>query len=573
MKFDDSGRSRPVILVALIVATVAVAAVAGLAFGAMDTGSDERTGEEVLSDVSETYTDAESVSSDAVVTVEVANTTTEFEVSAATAGANQTRFNVSHGEFYVLTGVDGETAWRYDSVTGLTGVLDRNGNTLTASLRAGTETPARSGLSALPGDIGLDTELSTVLDAFDGELPDGIDGQLDDLPANVTVGAVLANDSLAAGINDDVLADAGNGPPGDLPAFEFPANLSEYELPEDWEDYELPEEWAEFEFPANLSEFEFPANHSGFEFPANLSEYELPEDWEEYKLPEKWAESEFPANISGFEFPANHSGYELPEDWEEYELPANLSEYDLPEDWEDSNLSQRVEALLTGKLNRSAVTVERVGTTTVDGTEANELLLTYPGTESETRLWTSVESDTVLRQETTAPGLTVTVDVQETRFGVSPTDSTFEPPGASELASLSVSTAGGVGEFETATPFEAAVPGDDWRFERGAVLSGSAPSLTAISEVAPTDIAASAYTDGESSVVVSQSNVSVDWDRLPLFGTETVTIGDREVELLASEYASVGMYSEDGTTVVVAGAVSGQQLRSVIAGIELAGGR
>jgi outer membrane lipoprotein-sorting protein len=62
MKFDDSGRTRSVAIAALLLATVAVAVVAGFALGAMDSGSDERTGEEVLSDVQETYADAESVS-------------------------------------------------------------------------------------------------------------------------------------------------------------------------------------------------------------------------------------------------------------------------------------------------------------------------------------------------------------------------------------------------------------------------------------------------------------------------------------------------------------------------------
>jgi hypothetical protein len=232
-------------------------------------------------------------------------------------------------------------------------------------------------------------------------------------------------------------------------------------------------------------------------------------------------------------------------------------------------LRERLNGSLTGEFNVSAVTVERVGTTSVDGQEANELLITYPDTEAETRLWTDAESDTVLKQETTAPGLTMTVEVVDTRFDVSPADSTFEPPGASELASLTVTTADSPEAFETVTAVEAAVPGDEWTFERGATLTGEAPSLTAVSGLEPTDIAAAAYTDGGSSVVVGQLDRTLNLDRLPLYGSETVTVDGREVRLLAGELVSTAVWSEAGTTVVVAGDLSGAELRSVVADIEL----
>lgn len=523
MKFDDSGRTRSVAIAALLLATVAVAVVAGFALGAMDSGSDERTGEEVLSDVQETYADAESVSTDAVVTVEAANRTTEFEVSAAAAGTDQMRLNASGDGYYVLTGIDNGTVWRYDSLTGLTGVLDRDGNSLTASLRGGTEAPARPGLSALPGGTGLDTELSTLLERFDGELPEGVGGELESLPANATVADVLNNNSLAGDINSGSLAGTGGELPGGLSE-----DLSEFEFPD--------------EFPDNLSEFD----SSEFEFPDNLSEFNS----SEFELPEEFS------NYSEF----NHSGFEL---------PNNLSQFDYPEDWDSGELRERIDESLVGEFNASAVTVERVGTTSIDGQEANKLLITHPDIEAETRLWTGAESDTVLKQETTAPGLTVTVDVVDTRFDVSPADSTFEPPGASQLASLSVTTADSPEAFETVTSVGAAVPGDGWTFERGATLTGEAPSLTAVSGLEPTEIAAAAYTDEGSSVVVGQVDRTVNLNRVPLYGSETVTVDGREVRLLAGEFASVAVWSEAGTTVAVAGDLSGAELRSVVADIEL----
>ena len=587
MRFDDSGRTRSVAIAALLLATVAVAVVGGFALGAMDSGSDERTGAEILSDVQDTYADAESVSTDAVVTVEAANRTTEFELSAAAAGTDRMRLNVSGDGYYVLTGTDDGTVWRYDSLTGLTGVLDRDGNTLTASLRGGTEAPARPGLSALPRDIDPDTELSTLLEMFDGDLPEGVDGELDDLPANATVADLLNNDSLAGDIDGGGFTgtegELPDGVSGTLSEFEFPGNLSEFEFPENLSEFEFPNNLSEF----NYSELESPEfnysefNYSEFEFPENFSEFEFPEfNYSEFN----YSKFEFPDNLSGFddsefEFPDslsefNDSEFAFPDNLSEFDdsefaFPGNHSGFGYPEEWDSEALRERINGSLTGTFNVSAVTVERVGTTSVDGQEANELLITHPDTEAETRLWTSTESDTVLKQETTAPGLTVTVEVVDTRFDVSPADTTFEPPGASELASLSVTTADSLDAYETAIPVEAAVPGDEWTFERGAALGGAAPSLTAVSGLEPTDVAAATYTDGESSVVVSQVDRTVDLDRIPLYGSETVTVDSREVRLVAGEFVSAAVWSEAGTTVVVAGDLTGAELRSVVADIEL----
>ena len=563
MDFDDSGRTRTVAVLALLLALVAVVAVGGLALGAMGSGSDERTGEEILSDVQETYAGADSVSSDGVVTVEALNRTTQFQVSAAAAGDDQVRVNVSRNGHSVVTGVDDGTVWRYDSVTELTGVIDSEGDTVTVSLRGGTEAPARPDLSALPGDISLDTELSEALALFDGELPEEFEGQLDDLPANATIGDVLANDSLAGDIDRSALT----GGSGQLPeAFE---GLESFNL----------EEFDEFSFEAfEFDDFEFPENRSGYELPEEFGNFSL----EEFEFPENRSEFDFEefGNVSlgefdfeEFEFPENSSGYELPEEFGNVSFEefgnVSLEGFESSEDWNRSELRERINESLTGGFNSSAVTVERVGTTTIDGTEANELLLTHPDTESETRLWTDAESDTILKQETTAPGVTVTVDVQETRFGVSPADSTFEPPGATELASLTLSTAESPEAFEAGVPFETAAPGDDWSFERGAVLSGEAPPLTAVTGFDAGDLGAAVYTDDGSTLVVGQSSDAVDLGRLPAVGVETETVGDREVRLVTGPYASAGVFTEDGTTVVVAGDLTGSELRTVIEEIDL----
>jgi len=532
MSVNDSGRTRTVAIVALLLAVVAVVALGGLALGAIDPGSDERTGEEILSDVAETYDNAESVSSDAVVTVEALNSTTQFELSAAAAGDDRLRMNVSEDGEFVLTGVNNGTIWRYDSVTELTGVVDSDGDTVIISLRGGTETPARPGLSALPGDVGLDTELSTVLTSFDGDLPEEFEDQLDGLPANATLGDVLMNDSLAGSLDRAALTGGSGG------------------LPENFEEVNFEEfDPGEFEF----GQFEFPQNLSGDELPQGFEEF----DFEEFD-PEEFDFEEF--DPEEFEFPQNLSGDEFPQSFEQFNFSG---------EWNRSDLRERLNESLTGGFNSSAVTVEHNGTTTIDGTEANELLVTYPDTELETRLFTAVESDVILRQETTAPDVTVTVDVQETRFDVSPADSTFEPPGATELASLSLATADSPVALESAAPFGTATPGDDWSFEGGAVLAGESLPLTAATGVEAGDIAGAVYTDESSTLVIGQSADALPLERLPGDVVDTETVGDREVRLATTSDISAGAFVEDGTTVVVAGDLPASELRAVIDNLDL----
>ncbi len=569
MRFGDSRRGQSATIVALLVAVVAVATVGGIAFGAMDSGSDDRTAEEILSDVQSTYDDADSIAADAVVTVETDDRTTEFDLSAATAGTDRFRLNVSDGERYLVQGGDGERVWLYEPTSGITGVIDTAENDLTVSLRAGTTQPSGLGLSAFPGDIDAETELSVLFEAFGGELPEGFESELpdelegelpenlDELPENATVGDLLPEN---ASVTDF----------GDLPA------STDGTLPQNLEGFELPENLAELELPENL---EFPEDLENFELPENL---ELPEDLENFELPESLAEfeqsaffddlenTELPAEFEGFELPDD---FQFPEDLEDLELPEDLENLEFPEDLQelglmDSELRASINESLTGEFNYSAATVELVGTTTVDGTEANEILVSQPGVEAESRLFVDAESDVVLRQETTTPELTVTVDVTETRFDVSPADSTFEPPGAAELASLTAAFSESPEEFSSETVFETAVPADEWTFERGAVLSGNAPVLTDQLGIERTAIAAATYTAGDSALTVGQVDRTVDLGMLPAEVGETVSIDGREVRLLSGQFGAAAVWTEAGSTVVVAGDIDGGQLRSAIAGVE-----
>ena len=554
MRFGDSRRGQSATIVALLVAVVAVATVGGIAFGAMDSGSDDRTAEEILSDVQSTYDDADSIAADAVVTVETDDRTTEFDLSAATAGTDRFRLNVSDGERYLVQGGDGERVWLYEPTSGITGVIDTAENDLTVSLRAGTTQPSGLGLSAFPGDINAETELSVLFEAFGGELPEGFESELpdeleaelpenlDELPENATVGDLLPENASVTDFGDLPTSTDGTLPQN-LEGFELPENLAELELPEN---LEFPEDLENFELPESLAEFEQSA------FFDDLENTELPAEFEGFELPDD------------FQFPEDLEDLELPEDLENLEFPEDLQELGLM----DSELRASINESLTGEFNYSAATVELVGTTTVDGTEANEILVSQPGVEAESRLFVDAESDVVLRQETTTPELTVTVDVTETRFDVSPADSTFEPPGAAELASLTAAFSESPEEFSSKTVFETAVPTDEWTFERGAVLSGNAPVLTDQLGIERTAIAAATYTAGDSALTVGQVDRTVDLGMLPAEVGETVSIDGREVRLLSGQFGAAAVWTEAGSTVVVAGDIDGGQLRSAIAGVE-----
>lgn len=461
MTAGDGGRAQSVALLALVVAAVAALALAGLVLAGGDSTDDGRTGEEILADVQATYSGADSVATDAVVTVETDTETTQFEVSTVVAGEDRRWLNLSNSDGYVLVGASGETAWFHDPERGLTGVLEGDERGLTAGLRAGPEALAELGAAGVSGQTGaVDSGegLSRILDGFGGDLPDDIEGELDGLSGNTTL--------------PDVLGDAldGEGP-----------------------------------------------RHNGSD---GSGEFDLPDAFEE---------------------------------WNDSEMGA---------------LEPRIRELLTGEFPASEPTVEHVGTTTIDGTEASELLFTHPDGETETRLWTDIERDTLLRQETATPGATVTVDVLETQLDVSPANSTFEPPGVIELASLRLSTAETAATFDAEAPFEITAPDEGWTFERGVVLAGGSEAPADLLGVNLPSAAAATYTDGESSLLVGQFDGTVDLEQLPADTTETVTVGDRTVRLSTAPAGAVGAWNESGTTVLVASDLDGSQLQELIAGIE-----
>jgi outer membrane lipoprotein-sorting protein len=548
MDMGNRGRLRLAVLVGLVAVAVGVTATTGFVFA-----DDDTTGEDVLEDVEEKYNTADSVSTDAVVTVETDNGTAEFDASIAAAGNDSLRLNVSDGERYVLSGTNGETTWIYEPRTGVTGVLEwADGGEVTASLRAGTDDPTAGLSELLPVDeVEPDDTVSDILSEVDEEeLPPEFRAELDELPENATV-SELADEADVDGELENISED-------DLAELNASGVLEGVDVPEEWDESALAEEWDESALAEEWDESALAEEWNESALAEEWNESALAEEWDESALAEEWNESALAEEW-------NESA--LAEEWNETALVEEWNESEWPESHEELHEEFNVTDELTGEFNASDpdLSVKLVNTTTVDGERAHELLITHPDAEGDTRLWVAVDSHEVLKLETTTPDATVTVDVVETRFDVSPADSTFEPPGATELARLTVTSTDTADGFGADAPFQVAVPGEGWTFERGGTVAGGTSFVSDGAVESETVGLAAEYTDGERSILVTQSEAPGDWGE----GPRTVTVGDREVVVTTTEHGVAGTWVEDGTTTTVAGNLSESELLSVIEDVTL----
>ncbi|SDJ29710.1 hypothetical protein SAMN05216226_10213 [Halovenus aranensis] len=478
MRLNDRGRLRIAVVLTVAVAAVGIIAATGFVFA-----TDEQTGEEVFEDIQEKYNTAESVSADAVLTIDTENGTRTYESSVAATADGKTWLNVTDGDRYVTTGSDGESGWVYEPETGVTTVLTGDSEDVTATLRAGTAEP-RAGIAAFEAFDANQTVGDALDEVDESSIPQEWRDVLDEVPSNTTLG------ELADGEYDDVLDNES----------------------------------------AAAEEVDALRDRGSQELMSSVTIDRLLEEFDSGDAAADWNES----HIDDF------AGA-----WNESEWPESTAE-----------LRDRIQAL-TDQLDDTTANrdIELVGTTTVDGQEANELLITAPDRDDETRLWASVDSNEVLKVEWTGPDSTVTVDVTETRFDVSPADSTFEPPGATELARVDVTATEDADEFGTGVSFDVATPEDDWTFERGytATVNVSDETNTTLDG----DVLVAVYSDGEQSIVVTQSENARELN-------ETVTVGDRDVRIEETDQVAVGTWSDGGTTTTVLGAFSESELRTVI---------
>lgn len=526
MSATNGGRGQTAVAAVVLVGLLSVAAVAGVMFTGATTQDADRTGEEILTDVNEKYNSADSVVTDAVVTVERGERTRQFEVSVASAGEAQMRLNVSDGDRYLLFGTDGDVVWVHDPETTLTGVLERTDEGVTGTIRAGTDEPTGIGLSSLSGqldDIDPNTTVSELLAESDGQIPPQYEAVLSEIPESTTVGDLLEEQGLDADANLSEVLDSSDT------AGEF----------EQLDESALPEQFGEFEFDNATITDNWAKNWS--------------EAAERY--------SDRTDRYSGNETAALE---ELVEQWKDrHNVSTRL--VDAPEAWNFSK--ERMGRQMTEfDPTDSDVDVERVGTPTIDSTDTYELLVTGPD-DTDYRLWVAQESDTVVKQQLTTEAATVTIDVVDTRFDVAAAASTFEPPGTTTVAEGEISTVSTASQLDEQTGFDLATPSADWEFENGTYATSEAGPLGAVLPALP-DSATSVYTDGTTSLVITQTGAQRDLPAYVANETESVTLDGQTVQFSTTERGTIARWTTDETTLVVAGDLSRERLESVVTALD-----
>jgi outer membrane lipoprotein-sorting protein len=212
-------------------------------------------------------------------------------------------------------------------------------------------------------------------------------------------------------------------------------------------------------------------------------------------------------------------------------------------------------------LEETNVTAERVKTVTEDGQEMHVVVISAPEEDEELKLWVSAQDATVEKEELTTPNGTVTVEM-DTRFNVSLTASTFEPP-SPIVDEQSVDS---ISELRKQSANSLAVPSDNWTFLQGSVLER------------PVSLTAAQYSNETRNVTVVQSEGTV-LSGLSEEGSR-VNISDQTVRIsnLSSMESGMGWYgmdegvigqwTEDDQAIVVAGNLSESQLVDIIESIE-----
>ncbi|WEL18716.1 Outer membrane lipoprotein-sorting protein [Halorhabdus sp. SVX81] len=321
----------------------------------------------------------------------------------------------------------------------------------------------------------------------------GLDAFLSETDADLTWDEGLDNESV------ERVRDAVN-------ESDLPAAWNESAVQDAWSDAELPAEWNE----STVSEA--------------WNESELSADWNESAIPEKWNDSEFAV--------------------------GNWSHASMDHNWSTENISlDPAEWSVSTVLAETNLTAERIETTTVDGQEVHVVAVSAPERDGELTLWVRTDDAAVVKQQLTTPRGTVTVEM-ETRFDVSPADSTFEPPMAStELGSeIRVDS---LAALRASASDPLAVPSEDWQFEQGSALER------------PVSVTIGEYTADGAAITVLQSDSAVLQEfgadgRRNLAGDRSVTLSElsgaqADIPGLGADELTVAQWSENGQTVVVAG--------------------
>lgn len=195
-------------------------------------------------------------------------------------------------------------------------------------------------------------------------------------------------------------------------------------------------------------------------------------------------------------------------------------------------------------------TAEVLETTSVGGDSVHVVRTTSPDHDAVGTLWVRTDDATVVRYRTRTPNGTVTVDVSETHFDVSPAGSTFRPPGASDWRT----TADTLAALRATADRPLAVPDGDWTFRSGTVIA------------TPVSAVASQYRADGTNLTVIQANAST----VPAGPADgrTVDVAGRTVIVTDSEERTAVRWSEGDRMVVLTGDLGEEELLDVVATVD-----
>lgn len=234
-------------------------------------------------------------------------------------------------------------------------------------------------------------------------------------------------------------------------------------------------------------------------------------------------------------------------DWNESDVGPHANDLNTTyhaEEWENKSIATLLE--------ETNLTADFDGIATVDGQDAHVVVISHPEREGQVKVWTSADTATVLKYRVSTPNGTITADIEETRFNVSPAASTFQPPIASETKRTSADS---LSEFQDTAPFPVGVPSGNWTFIGGSVIASPEEAVIGQYEANGSEIA-----------VVQFQSRSVEGFTAD---GRTVEVNDRNVTVMTlPEGHMIARWSQNNQTVVVSGEVSESVLLEFVRDLE-----
>jgi outer membrane lipoprotein-sorting protein len=228
----------------------------------------------------------------------------------------------------------------------------------------------------------------------------------------------------------------------------------------------VPEGWnaTRGALPSNLTE-----GVSGLNLTEGVSGLNLTEELSGVNLTDEVSSLNVTDEVSGLNVTDRASDLNLTDEVSGLNLTDSAYADYASEGWNGSqvwNLSA-MEMVWNGALEN--VTTERLGSETVDGTEAHLVEVEATDDRNGTlRVWIGTEEATILKSQFARENLTVTVQYTDVRFNTSIGDSTFRPPGAGPAENQMVDSRG---ELQTETAFAVPVPSEAYTLTEGSTVT------------------------------------------------------------------------------------------------------